>query len=260
MSIEPGTTSLCYDPLAPYTAPVGRLPVLGKVRAEIDQIRAAIANDTARTANEVLKIAAEVAALEVEKDKVAAEVLRIGAEKLRIDAEILALGVEREKLLVEKDRISAEILLMGVQSSKVAAEKLAIEANVINENTRTINDTTRATNEVNRTVGELQELVNKTAAEVGLLDQKKQTELAQVSDTVSTGSVAGIVGKQKTLFQKQAAGFDRDAEQKLAKIMVDAWSVTATVAGEADPATAGLDNTSIASVMTLAKAGITPPP
>jgi hypothetical protein len=177
--IEPSSTSKCYDPMLPYLPPIGRLPVLGKMRAEIDQIRA---------------------------------------------GQALQLGQIR------------------------------------NEAQRTVNDTTRATNDSNKTIGELAALADKTLAEVTLLNQKTQTELAQVSDTVNTGAVEGVVGKQKDLFQKQTDGFDRDAEQKLAKIMVDTWSVRMTVDGTGDSATAGINDAEIAAVLAKAKTGINATP
>jgi hypothetical protein len=167
MADEPVTTSPSYDPNIEYIAPVGRLPVLGKVRAEVDSIRATI----------------------------------------------------------------------------------------LNEGIRTINDTTRATNDTNRSIAEIQTNADKTAAEVGLLLQKTETELAQVVDAVGTGTVYCIIGKQKALFQKQTDGFDRDAEQKLAKIMVDTWSVRQTTDG-ALAGEAGLAETDIAAVLAVAKAGI----
>ena len=70
MAVEPGTTSSHYDPGATYTPPVGRLPVLGKMRAEIDRIRAAAGNDLNQITNRDLaqidnnnKITGELAAL-----------------------------------------------------------------------------------------------------------------------------------------------------------------------------------------------------
>lgn len=239
---EPVTTSPCYDPWKTFFAPVGRLPVLGKVRAEIDHIRASLVNER-------LKIAAEVERLQVERDKVAAEVLMVEAQKLKIDAEVLALAVEREKLVAERDRIIQE----GI---KLEAEIVALAAHTANENQRTINDTTRATNDTNRTIGELAALADKTASECSLLDQKTQTELAQVSDTVATGTVEGIVLKQKELYAKQAEGFDRDAEQKLAKIYADTWSVRMTAEGSVSPSMAGLDEAEIRTVLDKARQGL----
>jgi len=199
--------------------------------------------------NDTDKVAAEVAALEIERDKVAAEVERIIAEKAKVDAEILRIGVEQQRVAAEVDRIQNEAL-------KINADIIAVQQATINDTARTVNDTTRATNDTNRTVGELSALADKTASECNLLDQKRQTELAQVVDSVSTGTVTGVIGKQKALFDKQAAGFDRDAEQKLAKIMVDSWSVRMSTDGTAVASSAGLDDPQIASVLAKAKAGI----
>jgi len=66
----------------------------------------------------------------------------------------------------------------------------------------------------------------KTASETTLLGQKTQTEKAQ---TVGAGVDAdSVIGKQKTLYQAQADGFKRDAEQKAAKLLVDSWNVRRT--------------------------------
>lgn len=66
----------------------------------------------------------------------------------------------------------------------------------------------------------------KTAAEVTLLAQKTQTEKAQ---TVGVGVDAdSVIGRQKALYQAQTDGFQRDAEQKAAKLMVDSWNVRRT--------------------------------
>jgi len=235
MVSEPGTSSVHYDPFLPYRAPIGRLPVLGKARAEIDRLRAAAANDlntilnrNAAQADNHIKILAELAALATQT-----------ADNTRkIDGELAALATQT----IDATR-------------KITGELAALEIQTANDTIRTTNDTTRATNDTNKTVGELAALSDKTAAEVGLLNQKTETELAQVSDTVSTGTVAGIIGKQKILFQKQTDGFDRDAEQKLAKIMVDTWSVRQTTDG-ADAGLAGLAEAQISQVLTKAKNGI----
>jgi len=66
----------------------------------------------------------------------------------------------------------------------------------------------------------------KTIAETALLNQKKVTEQAQTDGTgVGTNSV---IGKQTLLYQRQADGYLRDAEQKAAKLMADTWSVRMT--------------------------------
>lgn len=66
----------------------------------------------------------------------------------------------------------------------------------------------------------------KTAAETSLLNQKTVTEAAQV--TALGVDDNSVIGKQKALYGAQTAGFTRDAEQKVAKMMSDTWSVRRT--------------------------------
>ena len=62
----------------------------------------------------------------------------------------------------------------------------------------------------------------KTTAETALLEQKNLTEKAQ---TQAMGvDENSILGRQKLLFKAQTDGFQRDAEQKAAKLMVDSWN------------------------------------
>jgi hypothetical protein len=111
--------------------------------------------------------------------------------------------------------------------------------------------------------GVLASSVNKIKAEIDLLDQKTVSELAQTEDTVPVnegigagGSVAGVIGKQKLLFAKQTDGFDRDAEQKLVKIMTD--SMIARIAADSGTVLTDsyLNNKNIGVVMQNAIGGI----
>lgn len=104
----------------------------------------------------------------------------------------------------------------------------------------------------------------KTDSEEILLAQKTITELAQTSDLldITTNALntsttpAGTTEKQKDLFAAQTNGFARDAEQKLAKMMIDAWSVDATVGTASANSTNKLDDVSLGAVMAIAKTGI----
>ena len=108
--------------------------------------------------------------------------------------------------------------------------------------------------------------LSKIDAENAVLVQKRVTELAQTdvffddgTDTYSNAAtgvtVAGIIGKQKSLYGAQTDGFARDAEQKLAKIVADAYSVRqSTDAGATVPS--ALDANSIDDVIAVARAGI----
>jgi len=99
----------------------------------------------------------------------------------------------------------------------------------------------------------------KINSEISLLKQKKLTEEAQIKDTVAGVAVVGVIGKQKALYAQQTLGFLRDAEQKAAKIMADAFNIEKTVA--ADPSKVpsvlyGLDGPSVKSVIDILKTGV----
>lgn len=94
-----------------------------------------------------------------------------------------------------------------------------------------------------------------TNAQIELMLQKIKTEKAQIEDLVDGVPVVGVIGKQKTLYERQADGFLRDAEHKMAKLMADVWAVQRTTDEEFAPSTE-LANASIDSVITKAKQGV----
>jgi len=102
-----------------------------------------------------------------------------------------------------------------------------------------------------------------TEAEVALLEQKRFTEEANIRDIVGKGLLEdysgapgntdgavvykptvdtpvdptyeaavgkGVLGKQQVLFNKQTDGFDRDAEQKLIKVLNDLYGINMSTA------------------------------
>lgn len=98
--------------------------------------------------------------------------------------------------------------------------------------------------------------IEKTQAEIDLLEQRRKTEIAQILDQVDGVDVTGVIGKQKTLYQAQTDGFARDAEQKMAKLMSDVWSVQRTTDEGISPAGAGISDAEIKKVIDKAKQGI----
>ena len=92
-------------------------------------------------------------------------------------------------------------------------------------------------------------------AQTDLYEQKLDTEIANTSDTIDGDAIGGVVGKQMALYQAQADGFLRDAEQKVLKILSDAWAVRTTV-DESDPPSSGMDDPSLLQTLNVARAGI----
>ena len=104
----------------------------------------------------------------------------------------------------------------------------------------------------------------KAEAENTLLAQKTNTELAQTSGTVRVGApylntsttVAGVIAKQTDLYAAQTLGFSRDAEQKVLKMLMDAWAISATQQDGTASVKNGLDDPSLLAVMNKVRQGI----
>ena len=96
----------------------------------------------------------------------------------------------------------------------------------------------------------------KANAEICVLEARCKNEQAQIKDIVDGVPVAGVLGKQKDLYQAQIDGFKRDAEQKLAKTLIDVWNVQRTTDEGFSVVGTGLENAEIKKVVDLAKAGI----
>ena len=154
---------------------------------------------------------------------------QLNADKQRelIDAQI----AKTEK---ESEAIDATVALTNAQITKIQAELSKIGA-----------ETTL-----------LVKQLDKVDAEITVLEQRKLTEEAQILDVVNGNTVAGVIGKQKTLYQAQTDGFARDAEHKMAKLMADVWSVQRTTDEGVNTAGTGMTDPEIAAVINKARAGI----
>lgn len=130
----------------------------------------------------------------------------------------LAFLLQKRKNDLEAQLLQAQIALSGQQLLLVTEQT----ANAVLEGKVLVAQECKLRAEYDLTV----KTIEKTAQEILLLTQKVQTEKAQ---TQSTGVEAdSVIGKQKQLYQAQADGFKRDAEQKVAKLMSDTWSVRRT--------------------------------
>jgi DNA-binding SARP family transcriptional activator len=129
------------------------------------------------------------------------------------------------QFVLQRDKSQAEIALIEAQTSKVQAEQELVERqtlNAIEEGKVLIAQECKLRAEYDV----LMQTKLKTGQETELLLWKVNTEKAQ---TVALGvDPDSVIGKQKILYQAQATGFERDAEQKAAKLMIDSWNVRRT--------------------------------
>lgn len=122
--------------------------------------------------------------------------------------EVLQASVQ---FLLQKDKADAEVRLINQQILNAEVENRVLEAQVC---------------KLKAEYDLILEQRLKTTEETGLLAQKKITERAQ---TVGAGvDDDSVVGRQKMLYKAQTDGFQRDAEQKTAKALIDTWNVRRT--------------------------------
>ena len=151
----------------------------------------------------------------------------------------LAFLLQKDKSSLEAQLLEQQILVAQQQVLKSQQEVLQIQAEILHITAQTGLVTQQAANAIiEGTVltatkckldAEFDVLMltkDKTAQETALLSQKVLTERAQ---TIALGVDAdSVIGKQKELYGAQTSGFTRDAEQKVAKVMVDSWNVRRT--------------------------------
>jgi hypothetical protein len=169
-------------------------------------------------------------AMEVDKSWLEAELLRLQAINLEIEAdklaaEVILINAQVEKMGKEMELLDAQILIAACEKLKIEAQTDEIEQNTANA---VIEGTVLVATEckLRAEFDVLMEQKLKTIAETSLLGQKMETEKAQTNGAAVTPD--SVIGKQVSLYDAQANGFLRDAEQKAADIMTKTWSVRRT--------------------------------
>lgn len=152
----------------------------------------------------------------------------LGRQKADKEAELIEEKTRTE--VIQQAKLLQEIELIKATIRKMEFEILEMQARVWVTRAQVSSNTgiTTAPSNFRTTGGVLSEVVLKSEAERGLLNQKTVTELAQTNASRANVSNNSVVGKEILLRQRQADGFYRDAEQKLAKIAGDAYSVQFT--------------------------------
>lgn len=174
---------------------------------------------------EVRLINAQIAKLEREDALTAQQILNLQAEVLNVPKQGVLLEAQTNKTLKDVD-------LLDQQVTNLVTEELRIDAQTAQIQQQTSNavieaDVLRGQKcKLDAEFDVLLQTKLKTASEVSLLAQKTQTEKAQ---TMAIGvDVDSVIGRQKMLYAAQTSGFERDAEQKTAKLMIDSWNVRRT--------------------------------
>lgn len=168
----------------------------------------------------------------LQKDEAAnkANLVQAQIDLTKLQGELIQLEIAREELTRELiqaqvDRIRREIVTMDLTDDLISAQILQQKA--VTTNTVQELENLKAQECLLKAQYDLA-MLNKlqTTAQTTLIQQKTATEKAQ---TVETGvDDNSVIGRQKILYKAQSDGFQRDAEQKAAKLLVDTWNVRRT--------------------------------
>lgn len=163
----------------------------------------AVRKDMLLTDATIIKIEKETELLDLQGDLIAAQTLltRRNADKTLVEIEVLE---------VQKTKLTAEVDLTIAQTVQANKQVEVLNAQLLN---------------IPKEGQLLDKQILKTDSETLFLEQRIKTEKAQIVDIIDGVTVAGVLGKQKFLYQAQTDGFKHDSEFKLVKAMMDTWSV-----------------------------------
>lgn len=199
----------------------------------------------AQIANEELNkdlIQAQIDKLAVDTQYVAKQVIKADSEIDLVNAQV---ALQAKQLLLTEEAITNAQKDIEVKDSSIVFQVKQGElieqqkANAISQK------------------AQIEKQTLKLQSEIEVLSQRVKSELAQTNDTVDGVAVSGVLGKQIALYQNQADGYLRDAEQKAAKILNDTFLTRITTEYDtADAVTAGQGDLEVAKVMAKMKQGI----
>jgi len=166
-----------------------------------------------------------------------------------LDKQIDLMDKQISKADKDTELIAAQVLVQTKQLDVMdeQVDKLGSETAMISQQTlNAVNQNTQITAQT-----------SKIEAEKVILNQRLKTEEAQTKNTINGEDVGGVIGKQIQLYQNQAEGYLRDAEQKVAKIYNDTFVTTMSTENDAfDRANAGVSDATMSKVFEKLTAGI----
>lgn len=219
-----------------------------QVMKETDLLTAQIAkteSDTAINTAQLLQMAKQLLLMDSQIEKTDAEILHteaqtsfVAKQAAKIDSDILTAIKERLHLDSQIELSEAQVVKLGEDILLTREQKETVRANTIG----TRSDGTPIEGLVGNQIA-------KTSKEIMMIHEQMEAARASTSSTRLDGSpVAGSIGKQMALHQAQIESFERDAETKIAKLMVDMW-VTQKTIDEGLLPPSGFDNTAMNAVI-----------
>ena len=206
-----------------------------------------ITAQTAMVTQQKLNAVDDLLTAAAQRDKLEAELLNIPKQGVMLDKQALQLIQQTENLIQEGVLTEGKVAQNAQQTANLAAEGL----NIPKQGEVLFAQKCKLEAEFDLTASN----TLKSAAEILLLNQKTATEKAQV--TAFGVDPVSITGRQMDLYKAQADGFQRDAEQKAAKLLVDTWNVRRTTdEGTVADGTNMLNDATVGRAVTKVLAGV----
>ena len=159
-------------------------------------------------------------------------------------------------LLTQKDQARWQTILLQNQAKRAAIEAATAAVNLETAKAQLVAAHHQANAMKAQHVLNLVQAAGESAkydvaiAQLDLVKEQTESQRAQTLNTRTDGTtaVAGMLGKQKDLYQQQITSYQRDAEQKAAKMWLDSWSLQKSLDEGLAPPTE-LTNTTLNTVL-----------
>lgn len=231
----------------------------GQVVFQNQQIQA----ETSRIGADITRINAQTDLLAQQKLTEVEQTKLVASQKLLADMQLEALEEEILKTKAEVLILDTQELLAEQQLLQGAKELLKADKALLQQDA----DLSKTNAEIavaNKQLLVMQSQIDgqtkqnlRTDEEILFTKAKTNVEKASYLDSVDGSTVTGVLGKQKLLLAAQTDGFARNAEQGLAKAVMEVFSVMRTTDTDGvDPSTYGLSPTVVGQIVAKAKSGI----
>lgn len=208
------------------------------------------------TNQQVRLLDAQIANEELNKELIQGQIDKLAKDTEYVTKQITKVDSEIELVDAQVATQAKQLLVMDQAIANAQKDLEVKDANLVYQAAQTAMVTQQTVNAVSQD-DQIKKQTLKLQSEIEVLEQRKISELAQVSDTVNGQPVGGVIGKQLNLYQNQADGYIRDAEQKVAKIMNDTFLTRVTTDYDnANATTAGQSDVEVERVMQALKSGI----
>jgi hypothetical protein len=164
---------------------------------------------------------AQAAQFLLAKDKVAADILLVQAETNKTTASTLLVDAQKADVVQQ----TANLVIQGTLLTQQRLQSIEETALTVQKTANAVLEGLVLTATKCKLEAEFDLIVNnvaKVTSEISLLNQKLLTEKAQVSN--AGVAAESVLGRQNALYSAQSDGFKRNAEHKVADLMISTWN------------------------------------